>query len=78
MTVQEAMDALGQAALGETGTVKVGEIEYVLVPRDAVQLLMITVAAAGSSDESDGAHVTRRMLRQGKIPDMPNLHPEQR
>lgn len=73
--VKQAVTALAQAANGETGIMTHGGIEFVFVPRDALQLLLATVAAKIEKD-GEGLKSSRKILRPSEL--MPQLHPEQR
>jgi len=77
VTVREAVKALAQAAMGASGAVKAGDVEYVLVPRDALQLLLVATMPS-DVPPSERPAVAKRFLRRGKVPDMSDLHPEQR
>jgi len=68
--VADAVLALVEAAVGKGGVTKVGDVEFVMVPRVALVLIL----AVNARRES----LADKVFRPPKEDIMPTLHPEQR
>jgi len=66
--VEAAVEAMVKAATGAGGVTMVDNVEYVSVPRNAVQLLLATVVHKESLSD--------KVFKPSEL--MPTMHPEQR